>query len=47
MMALYNAQERTIGQFVKLVDGIGWKLESIGRGSRTAMAALVFNAVPV
>jgi hypothetical protein len=47
MMILLNAQERTIGQFVDLVDGTGWKLGSIGRTSLTAMALLVFDPVTV
>lgn len=45
MMVVFNAQERTIGQFIDLVDGTGWKLVSIGRSFQTPMALLVFDVV--
>ena len=47
MMTAFNSQERTIGQFVGLVDGTGWKLRSIGRSPKTAMALLIFDPVTV
>jgi hypothetical protein len=47
MMVLANSQERTIGQFISLVDGTGWKLRSIERSSQNAMALLLFNPVVV
>ena len=45
MMVAANAQERTIGQFIDLADGTGWKLTSIGRSSQNEMALIVFSAV--
>lgn len=45
MVNVLNAQERTLGQFIELVDGTGWKLVSVNRGSVGALPALVF--VPV
>jgi hypothetical protein len=33
-MTLLNAQERTIGDFVELVQGTGWAVTHIYRGSR-------------
>jgi hypothetical protein len=42
MMNLFNSCERTVGQFLDLADGTGWKLESIKRGLGGALAALVF-----
>lgn len=44
-MVIGNAQERTIGQFINLVDGTGWKLESIGRDIKSARVLLVFGPV--
>lgn len=40
-----NAQERTVGQFVDLVDGTGWKIESISRSPKSALSLLIFTAV--
>lgn len=45
MMSVLNAQERTIGQFMDLVDGTGWKLHSISRGVGGAASMLIFNTV--
>jgi hypothetical protein len=45
MMAAANGQERTIGQFIDLVEGTGWKLGSIGRSHEGAVALLTFNPV--
>ncbi|KIM81164.1 hypothetical protein PILCRDRAFT_8864 [Piloderma croceum F 1598] len=42
MMALHNSQERTVGQFQELVEGTGWKLESISTSSAGTMSSLVF-----
>jgi len=42
-MTLLNAQERTVGQFIELVDGTGWKLVEINRD--LLLSGLVF--VPV
>lgn len=42
-MACLNAQERTVGQFVAVVDGTGWKLSSINRSpAGGALPVLVF-----
>jgi hypothetical protein len=46
-MAAANGQERTIGQFMDLVKGTGWKLGSIGRSLEGSVALLTFNAVPL
>jgi len=45
MMIGSNAKERTVGQFINLVDGTGWKLVSIGRSSKDAMALFTFETV--
>jgi hypothetical protein len=45
MMALHNSQERTIGQFHELVEGTGWKLESISTSSAGTMSSLVFEHI--
>lgn len=29
MLILFNAKERTVGDFVKLLAGAGWKLERV------------------
>jgi hypothetical protein len=42
MMALHNSQERTIGQFEDLVQGTGWKLESISTSHISTVSSLVF-----
>jgi hypothetical protein len=47
MMASANAQERTIGQFISLAEGTGWKLSSIGRSPKSLMCLIVFDPVPV
>jgi hypothetical protein len=47
MMASANAQERTIGQFISLVEGTGWKLSSIGRSPKSLMCLIIFDPVPV
>lgn len=47
MMTLLNAQERTVGQFIDLVDGTGWKLESVGRNAQNSLAMLVFNPITI
>jgi hypothetical protein len=47
MMVATNSQERTIGQFIDLVAGTGWKLGSIGRSSKSAMCLIVFDPVAV
>jgi hypothetical protein len=46
-MVALNSQERTIGQFIELVDGTGWKLVSIGRSSRSPLCLMVFETVAV
>jgi len=45
MMVSANAQERTIGQFISLAEGTGWKLGSIRRNFKSTRALLVFDAV--
>ena len=45
MIVVANGQERTIGQFVDLVDGTGWQLGSISRNHEGAVALLIFNPV--
>jgi hypothetical protein len=47
MMNFLNAQERTVGQFIDLVQGTGWKLDFINRGPglRGALATSVFVAI--
>ncbi|CAA7268218.1 unnamed protein product [Cyclocybe aegerita] len=40
MMANCNSPERTIGQWVDLAEGTGWKLESVKKG---ALSALVYG----
>jgi len=47
MMASANAQERTIGQFISLVEGTGWKLTSIGRNPKGLMSLIIFDPLPV
>jgi len=47
MMASANAQERTIGQFISLAEGTGWKLSSIGRTPKSLMCLIIFDPVPV
>jgi hypothetical protein len=47
MMTAFNSQERTIGQFIDLVNGTGWKLRKISRSHKTAMTLLVFDPVTV
>ncbi|EIM82217.1 S-adenosyl-L-methionine-dependent methyltransferase [Stereum hirsutum FP-91666 SS1] len=37
MMNSCNAQERTIGQWIKVAEGTGWKLESVKRGPLCAL----------
>jgi len=44
-MALHNSQERTIGQFIDLVEGTGWKLESVSLGANNVMSTLVFARI--
>lgn len=39
-MCCLNAQERTIGQFIDLVKGTGWKLDSISRPESNALSTL-------
>jgi hypothetical protein len=46
-MAVANAQERTIGQFINLVRGTGWQLGSINRNHESAVALLIFNPITV
>jgi hypothetical protein len=46
-MVMLNAQERTIGQFIDLVEGTGWKLGSIGRSPKSLRSILVFYPVQV
>lgn len=46
-MALANAQERTLGQFINLARGTGWKLGSINRNHESAVALLVFNPITI
>jgi hypothetical protein len=49
MMNVLNAQERTIGQFIELVKGTGWKLNSIYRPESnifSTFSALTFVVVP-
>jgi hypothetical protein len=31
MLAMMNCQERTVGEFVKLLKGAGWKIDRICR----------------
>jgi len=45
MMALHNSQERTVAQFHELVEGTGWKLESISASSAGTMSSLVFARI--
>jgi hypothetical protein len=45
MMVALNAKERTIGQFIDLVNGTGWKLVSISHSTKDAMALLTFEPV--
>jgi hypothetical protein len=45
MMIASNAKERTLGQFIDLVNGTGWKLVSIGRSPKDTMALLTFEPV--
>ena len=45
MMAMHNSQERTIGQFEDLVQGTGWKLESISTSHISPMSCLVFGHI--
>jgi hypothetical protein len=45
MMAMVNSQERTISQFVSMVDGTGWKLTSINRSPPPGYAGIVFLPV--
>ena len=45
MMVATNGQERTIGQFISLVEGTGWKLGSIGRNHEGAAALFTFNPI--
>jgi hypothetical protein len=47
MMVVANTPQRTMGQFIDLVDGTGWKLGSIGRSSKSAIALLVFNPMSI
>lgn len=47
MMTAVNAQERTIGHVIELLDGTGWKLGSIGRSPEGALALCVCDAVAV
>ena len=42
-MVTANSQERTIGQFVSLVNDTGWKLETICRSPGNSMVLLIFN----
>jgi hypothetical protein len=44
-MVIANAQDRTIGQFINLVDGTGWKLGSIGRNPESLRSILVFHTI--
>jgi hypothetical protein len=44
-MELLNALERTLGQFIDVVDGTGWKLVAVNRGVGERQAALVFDAI--
>lgn len=45
MMEILNTLERTVGGFVDLVDGTGWKLVAINRGVGDRLTALVFDAI--
>lgn len=47
MMTNFNAQERTVGQFIRMADGTGWEIESISRGADGTIALLVFGVVDV
>lgn len=45
MMNFLNAQERTVGQFLELVEGTGWKLDFINQGLGGALSTSVFVAI--
>jgi hypothetical protein len=45
MMNMLNSQERTISQFISLVDGTGWKLTSINRIPPPGIPGIVFSPV--
>jgi hypothetical protein len=45
MMIASNAKERTLGQFIDLANGTGWKLASIGRSPKDTMALFIFEPV--
>lgn len=45
MLNAVNGQERTVGEFVRLGEATGWKLEEIFRGALGGLAQLVY--VPV
>ena len=44
-MVMANSQERTIGQFVNLVNGTGWKLVSVHRSHVNPMVLLTLHPV--
>ena len=46
-MTVNNGQERSIQQFISLVNGTGWKLDSIGRAQQGHGSLLIFNVVAV
>lgn len=43
MLLEFNSQVRTIGEFIALVKGTGWKLEDIKRAKGRTMSSLVFG----
>lgn len=45
MMTMHNSQERTIGQFIDLVDGTGWKLELVRPGIDSTLSCLLFGHI--
>jgi len=43
MMVAFNSQERTIGQFINLVEGTGWRLKAIGRSFGSSVCLMVLK----
>jgi hypothetical protein len=41
MLAMFNGQERTLGDFLQLFEGSGWKLQQIIRPAPAAPPHLV------
>jgi hypothetical protein len=45
MMLCLNSQERTLGEWINLMEGTGWQLEDVKRVKGDTMSSLIFGAI--